>query len=254
MKTISVSLQKGGTGKTSLSVSLAAELARLSGKAIVIDCDPQGSATAWLKPGDLESELADILTGETKTPEVILHTEFPGLDLIPTAGLGGGLKIFSDTTAYKEHFCMADLADTLEALGYHFVVFDLSPGWGGLERAAAIASAEIITPVMPDFFGMDGLGVFYGNLAELRKSERLGNDKPLYNKIIINALDNRIAQHIEAAGKIREREKTYKVYTVPVDPIFRKAQAAACTIQSLTGAKPETIQELNRLANDIIGA
>jgi cellulose biosynthesis protein BcsQ len=122
-----------------------------------------------------------------------------------------------------------------------------------LEHAAALASAEIITPVMPDFFGIDGLGVFYGNLEDLRESHRL-KGKPLYNKIIINALDNRIAQHIEVAGKIRERDKAFRVYTIPVDPTFRKAQAAACTIQSLTGAKPETLAEINRLANDIIGA
>jgi cellulose biosynthesis protein BcsQ len=94
MKTIAVSVQKGGVGKISLSVSLAAELATLSGATLLIDADPQGNASAWIGEETINAELADVLLDRTVLEKAIVKTGAPGLFLLPTAGFGGDLKTF----------------------------------------------------------------------------------------------------------------------------------------------------------------
>ena len=139
----------------------------------------------------------------------------------------------------------------IQGLGYAYCVIDLSPGWGALERAAACAADEIITPIMPDIFGIDGLQIFYQNLAALRDDMNLTPRQPAYNKIIVNAIDHRIGQHEEVLAKIKQMETTYQMYYIPVEPVFRKAQASKAVIQALSGVKPETAAELKRLIQNL---
>lgn len=250
MKTIAISLQKGGTGKTSLGVSLAGELAQETGAAVIIDLDPQGSASAWIGPETLEAETAEVLLKEKEAKQAVVKTSLPGLFLMPTAGLDGQLKMFSETKAQQQPFCIRTLLKGVAALGYRYCVLDLSPAFGALERAAIYAADEVITPVTGDFFAVDGLQIFAANLKQLR--EDMDNaTRPVYRKIIFNALDNRIPQHKENLMAVKKSE-VFDIYSIPVDPAFRKSQASRITIQELRGTKPETLAELNRLAKTII--
>jgi chromosome partitioning protein len=249
LKTIAISLQKGGTGKTSLAVSLAAELAQETGAAVIVDLDPQGSASAWIGPEALEAETADVLLKEKDAKQAIIKTGLPGLFIMPTAGLDGQLKLFSETKAQQQPFCIKNLLKAIAAQGYRYCILDLSPAFGALERAAVFAADEVITPVTGDFFAVDGLQIFAANLKQLR--EDMDTERPIYRKIIFNAIDNRIPQHKENLATVKKAE-TLDIFTIPVDPAFRKAQASGLTIQELKGTKPETIAELNRLAKSII--
>jgi chromosome partitioning protein len=251
MKTIAVTLQKGGTGKTSLAVSIAAELAQSAGSSLIIDCDPQGSASSWLAPDSLSAELADVLTKQAALKDTIIGTSWEHLSIVPSAGLGGTLKLFAETQAAQRPFCMKNLLKEAAALGFAYCVCDLSPGWGALERACALAADELITPIMPDIFGIDGLHIFHRSLADLREDMNLPPQKPVYRKIIVNAIDHRIGQHQEILSKIKEMEHAYQVYYVPVEPIFRKAQASQVVIQALSWVKAETAAALKRLIQDI---
>jgi chromosome partitioning protein len=253
MKTIAVSLQKGGTGKTSLAMSIAAELAKTTGgKTLLVDCDPQGSLSSWLAPENFIAELADVLTKHTVLKDTIVKTGFPELSILPSAGLGGGLKVFAETHAAQKHHCLKTMVRDAQDLGYAYCVLDMSPGWGALERAAICASDEIITPIMPDIFGTDVLQIFCQNLAALRDDMNISpRYPPAYNKIIVNAIDNRIGQHEEILTKIKQMETTYQMYYIPVEPVFRKAKASKSVIQALPGVKLETAAELKRLIQDL---
>jgi chromosome partitioning protein len=245
MKTIAFSLQKGGTGKTSLAVSLAAELAG-RGKTLLIDGDPQGNASAWIGPENLRAELAGVLFKQYPLERAIAATEVPGLSLLPSAGIGGGLKIFMERQAPAEPFCMQELTAEAEARGFRFCVIDLSPAFGTFERESLIACDEVITPIMPDPFGVDGLELFAVNLEEARRNLR--SRKPGYSKIVISALDSRIRQH----GSIVERikETGLAVYGVPVDQVFRRAQTAHKVMQEMD-PKAGTIRVIQKLALDV---
>lgn len=260
MKTVSISLQKGGTGKTSLAVSLAAELARETGSVILIDADPQGNSSAWIGPELLDYELADVLTAKRDDQAVLLEktiikSAVPGLSLLPTIGLGGGLKAF-ENSARDNMGCFKPVIKHLAGMGFKYCIIDLSPAFGPIEKAALVASGECITPVMPDAFGLDGLAIFSNNMKDLRGiCEDQGISAPDYRRIVINAIDNRIAQHGETLAKMKEFNTAFSLYCLPVDPVFRKGQATGLAIQELNGAKKETMAELYRLSTDLqIGA
>jgi chromosome partitioning protein len=259
MKTVAVSLQKGGVGKTTIAVSLAVELAKESGSVVLVDADPQGNSSSWIGPDLLEYELADVLTAKKEDQgalldKAVLKTGLPGLYLLPTIGLSGGLKPF-ENTARDRPGCFRGIVTALENMGFRYCVFDLSPSFGPIEKAALIASHEVITPVMPDAFGLDGLTIFSNNMRDLRETlEEMNLSMPSYSKICINAIDNRIGQHREILAKMREYGETFSLYEIPVDPSFRKGQGAGLTIQELSVAKKETLSTLYKLAKDIMEA
>jgi chromosome partitioning protein len=250
MKTIAIALQKGGTGKTVLSVSLAAALARQNpGRVLLIDCDPQGNSTEWTYTAQLDAELASVLLGKCKLKDAIVQSEFPGLSVLPTAGLGGELKIWDEGQGGRKPFAMRELIKGASALGYKFCILDLSPGFGTIERAALVAADEVITPIMPDPFGISGLEIFTQNLADLRNN--LQTQKPEYRRIIINAVDNRIRQHGEIVETMRTEAAEFKLYVFPVDQVFRRAETDHKSIYDMGTVKKETLDELDRLAVEV---
>lgn len=250
MKTIAIALQKGGTGKTVLSVSLASALAReFPGSVLLVDCDPQGNSSDWVAEQPMPGELAGVLLKRYKLPSAIVKARFPGLAVLPTAGLDGELKVWDEGQGLRQPFAMDALRKEIAALGYKFCIFDLSPGFGTIERAALVAADEVITPIMPDPFGISGLEIFTNNLKKLR--EDINTEKPTYRRIIVNAIDNRIAQHKEILESIREEAEGFKLYFFPVDQVFRRAETDHTSIYETGTAKKETLQEIDRLAREV---
>jgi chromosome partitioning protein len=252
MKTIAISLQKGGSGKTSLAVSLAVELAG-RGNTLLVDCDPQGNASAWIGPDNLTAELAGVLFKKYPIRQAITETATPGLSLLPSAGLGGELKVFMERTAPGEPFCMQDLISAIAAQGFRYCILDMSPAFGTFEREAVTAANEVITPIIPTPFCVDGLQIFSENIVDAR--QKMHTQNPAYSKIVIAAVDNRIKQHgaIVADIQSKGKDKGLSIYSIPVDQVYRRAQTARQTIQAIGDAKPETMNELRRLAVDIGG-
>jgi chromosome partitioning protein len=110
MRTLAVSLQKGGVGKTSLSVSLAAELAALSGATLLLDADPQGNASAWIGEETIDAELADVLLERASLEKAIVKTGATGLFLLPKADLEETLKPFRKAKQRMIPFVCGDLS------------------------------------------------------------------------------------------------------------------------------------------------
>jgi chromosome partitioning protein len=245
VKTIAFHLQKGGIGKTSISGSIAFELAK-RGRTIILDLDPQGNLSSWLLTNSPEHELAAVLFGRVSVGSAIVATPTPNLDILPTFGLDGELKLFGENQLASEPFILCDLVEELSHLGYEYAVMDLSPGIGRLERSALIAADEVVTPMTPESFSLDGLDIFAAELAKAKKAMRRG---PVHRRIVVNAFDGRIDQHRVIASQAWELQG-FEVFTVPVDPCFRKAQALHLPIQILPkpqAAKVETLAELSRL-------
>jgi chromosome partitioning protein len=254
LKTIALGLQKGGVGKTSLALALAGELAHAYGPTVLMDADPQGNATGQLCP-ELDRELADLLFDiaegkEADTSGAVQKTDFPNLSIIGTAGLDGRLRLYAETQAGRNPWAVDDLIKTLAAWGFRYCVIDTSPAFGPLEISALLAADEVLTPVMGDVYGADGLRIFAENLTRAKKANRA--DRPAYRRIVFNALDRRIPKHEQVLNDLRESAAGMDVYTIPTDPIFRRAQDASTVIQSLPGGKAETTAELSRLAKDLL--
>lgn len=251
MRTVAFHLQKGGVGKTTISGTLACQSALNGKKTLVVDCDPQGNISSWFLQTAPAFELADVLQGKCFVKDAIVKVPVvDNLYLLPTFGIGGTLKTYSETKLSEEPFVIQDLVREVSS-DYDHIIMDLSPGLGMLERYALIASDEVITPMTSEVFSLDGLEIFITELQKLRKNLR-SNVK--HDKIIINSFDTRIKQHRDIYAAAVE-SGNYKVYLIPVDPVFRKSQEAGKAPQLFKvrgrGMKDATAKVFDELYKDI---
>lgn len=250
-KSISFHLQKGGVGKTTISGTLACQSALDGIDTLLIDCDPQGNTSSWFLTEVPKYELADVLQGRCFSNDAIVNVpQIPHLFILPTFGIGGSLKNYSETKLNEEPFVFQDLIADLSGT-YKRIIFDLSPGLGRLEKSVIIASDEIITPLTPEVFSLDGLEIFIHELNGLKKNMR---SSVKHNKIIINSFDNRIKQHRDIYNVAKSTGK-YTVFKIPVDPVFRKAQEASKAPQLFKshsrGMKSSTDFAIHEISNVI---
>ena len=217
---------------------------------LLVDVDPQGNASSWFYDGELQYELSDVLQGTCYIQEAIVEiASVPNLFLLPTFGIGGGLKAYAETKIADEPYVLQDLVHELSN-SFDRIVLDLSPGLGKLERSALIASDEIITPMTPEVFSLDGLEIFIDELEKIRKNLR---SKVKHDKIIINSFDERIRQHKDIYDAAISG--SFKVFKIPVDPVFRKSQerniAPQLFKQRGKGLKQVTIEAIARIDAEI---
>lgn len=246
-KTVAFHLQKGGVGKTTISGTLACQSALDGRKTLIVDCDPQGNISSWFLTNPPKFELADVLMGKCYVYDAIIPVQgIDNLFILPTFGIGGSLKTYSETKLSDEPYILQDLIKEVSS-SYDHILLDLSPGLGRLERSCLIASDEIVTPMTPEIFSLDGLEIFIDELAKLRKNMRV-NIK--HNKIIINSFDTRIRQHRDIYEAALSSGK-FKVFKIPVDPLFRKAQENSKVPQLFKvrgrGLKEQTISAVKEL-------
>ena len=249
-KTISFHLQKGGVGKTTISGTLACQSALDGYHTLFVDIDPQGNASSWFLKEAPKFELADVVQGKCFVNDAILPVDqVPNMFILPTFGIGGTLKMYSETKLAEEPFILQDLIKEVSP-SFDRIVLDLSPGLGRLERAALISSDEVITPMTPEVFSLDGLEIFIDELERLQKNLR---SSVKHNKIIINSFDNRIRQHRDIYEAALQGK--FEVFKIPVDPLFRKAQEAGKAPQQFKvrgkGLKPTTIEALMMLNDEV---
>lgn len=250
-KAIAFHLQKGGVGKTTVSGTLGCQSAISGHNTLLIDCDPQGNLSSWFLDDSPKLELADVLQGKCYAEEAIMKVkDIDNLSILPTFGIGGTLKNYSETKLSDEPFVIQDLVKELSN-SFEHIVLDLSPGLGRLERAALIACDEIITPMTPEVFSLDGLEIFIEELTKLKKNYK----SPVkHRRIIINSYDERIKQHRDIFNAA-EASGRFSIFRIPVDPIFRKSQEANRIPQLYKvrgrGMKASTMEALNELNKEI---
>ena len=243
MKTITFALQKGGTGNTSISVSTAVQLAENGKKVLLLDADPQGNATTWLGIEEISVELADVLMKKNPAKDAIISTQVENLSIIPTASLDSDLRLYSKTLATQQPFIIKHLCREVKE-EFDFLIIDTSPSFGALEESCFLASDEAITVLNIDEFSSDGLITFMQNIDSLK--DRYDTDKPKMNKIVLNSRDLRLVQQADYLTKIKAATDS-KLYIVPVDQGFRKAQSVHIPLQYLDGVMTETLSVIEKL-------
>ena len=247
MKTFACALSKGGTGKTSCAVSIAVELSRL-GRTLLVDVDPQGNATSWVGGETIETELADVLFGHKTIKEAIYQTAEKNLFILPTAGLNGQLREYQQNKSPSEPFAFTDLLEEVKDL-FDYCVIDTSPAFTSLEKSAIAASDEVLAILQLDEFSADGFQIFGDNLKSMKKQLHIPAEKAKLLRIILNSKDNRLSIQKEFYDSIMQLEQFgYKIFTVPVDQAFKKAQSSHVSLQQTGNAKTETLSVFKDIA------
>lgn len=247
MKTITFAIQKGGTGKTSTAVSVAVELAENGHKVIVLDADPQGNATTWIGIETITNELADVLMKKCDIQNAITPTKIDNLFFLPTASVDGSLKLYSKTLANESPFAIRQLLKKIRD-NYDYCIIDTSPAFGSLEESCLLASDEAITVLKLDEFSKEGLVSFLTNIESMQ--DRYDTDKPKIDKIVLNGRDLRLIQQQGILEEIQQSTDS-KIFVIPTDPSFSKAQSIHYPIQYLDSTKKQTLEVIIELTKAI---
>src|SRR5881396_1266321 len=223
MKIVAIANQKGGVGKTTTAVNLAAALAELGHRILIIDLDPQANATSSFGLQAVEqTSLYEPLLGDASITERIFPTEREALFIVPADLDLAGAEV--EIARMPNH--LTRLAETLKPLradsAFDFVLLDCPPSLGILMSNALAAADEILTPIQCEYFALEGLVKIVRVVEQVRDSG--ANPNIQIGGILMTMFDSRTNLSAQVVAEVRQHFAT-RVYDTVIPRTVRLSEA-----------------------------
>jgi chromosome partitioning protein len=220
-KIISVVNQKGGVGKTTTAVNLAAGIGLLGKKVLVVDADPQGNTTSGfgISKKKIDISTYELLVGEKKTEEAIVTTEYDNVDVLPASMDLAAAEVDLITIEHRE--AQLKLALSIVREKYDYIFIDCPPSLGLITINALVASDTVLVPIQCEYFALEGLSQL---MASVRQVKRLYNSTLEIEGIVLTMFDTRL----NLTGQVVSEIKRYfsdKLYKTVIPRAVRLSEA-----------------------------
>lgn len=230
---LSIANQKGGVGKTTTTINLAAALVERGAKVLLVDLDPQGNASTGLgvAPADRTRTTSDLLLDELPVAEVIIPTETAGLYLCPAnADLSSAdMELVANE---KRSFLLHDALREpgIDSYALDFILIDCPPSLSLLTVNALVASNAVLVPLQTEFFALEGLSQLMLTVREVRQS---ANPALRIEGVVLTMHDarNRLSQQVEADARATLGDLVFKT-VIPRNVRLSEAPSYAQSVLS----------------------